>query len=222
MKSRTSAAQSLPIDEPGVGKNTRIQAQNRSKLVGAATVVFAQFGYSGATIEKIALEASMSKNNLLYYFKSKEELYLTVLQGIMVRWLAPLEDLQEDMDPVAEISAYIDAKFKFSRMQPLSSKVWANEIISGARVIRPLLETQLRDILERKTAVIKAWQDAGKIGEIHPQHFMFLIWAVSQTYADFTSQIDAVTGKSLKDKAFYADAVENAKRVLLYGVIPRS
>ena len=222
MKNKKTAAKKLLTEEPGAGRNTRIQAQNRSKLVDAAIVIFAQFGYSGATIVKIAREANMSKNNLLYYFKSKEELYLTVLQGIMVRWLAPLEDLQADMDPVEEISAYIDAKFKFSRVQPLSSKVWANEIISGARVIRPLLETQLQDILKRKTTVIKAWQDEGKIGEIHPQHFMFLIWAVSQTYADFSSQITAITGKSLKDKEFYANAVENAKRVLLYGVIPRS
>jgi TetR/AcrR family transcriptional regulator len=201
---------------------TRIQALNRGKAIEAATAVFAQHGYRGSTVDKIAQQAGMSKPNLLYYFKTKHDLYLAVLDRIMGLWLAPLEDLQEDQDPVAELSAYIDAKFKFSRAQPQASKVWANEIISGAALVRPMLETGLRDIVERKSSVLKAWQKRGLLaGAIHPEHLIFMIWAITQTYADFASQIAAVTGKGIADKQFYAQAVANAKQVLLYGILPR-
>ena len=218
-KSDLSAAASAEASEQT--RPTRIQLQNRSKVMQAATAVFAQYGYRGATIDQIAVEAAMSKANLLYYYRSKRELYLAVLESIMSRWLAPLEDLQEDLDPVAELTSYIEIKLKFSRTHPQASKVWANEIISGAEAVRPMLQTALRDIVARKSAVLTAWQKKGLLGPIYPEHLIFMIWAVTQTYADFSSQIDAVSGKTIKDKAFYQQAVENTKQILFYGILPR-
>ena len=68
---------------------------------------------------------------------------------------------------------------------------------------------------------MKAWQAKGLLGPIYPEHFIFMIWAVTQTYADFSSQIDAVTGKTIKDKVFFQRAVENTKQILFYGILPR-
>ena len=47
-------------------KRTRIQAENESRIVASALDIFAQYGYRGATVDKIADAAGMSKANVLY------------------------------------------------------------------------------------------------------------------------------------------------------------
>lgn len=47
--------------------------------------------------------AGVSKTNLLYYFPSKEALYIAVLRQILDIWLAPLKAFREDFAPLAAI-----------------------------------------------------------------------------------------------------------------------
>ena len=48
-------------------RRTRIQAANSEKILAAALDVFARDGFRGATIDRIAEAAGMSKPNLLHY-----------------------------------------------------------------------------------------------------------------------------------------------------------
>ncbi|MGE3306138.1 MAG: TetR/AcrR family transcriptional regulator, partial [Rhizobiaceae bacterium] len=56
---------------------TRIQQEKRERILEAALEVFSAQGYRGATIDEIAVAAGMSKPNLLYYFRRKEDVYET-------------------------------------------------------------------------------------------------------------------------------------------------
>ena len=201
-------------------KKSRIRAVNEEKIIEAATEVFARYGYRGATIEQIAASAGMSKPNLLYYFASKEALYLEVLRHIYEIWLEPLRGLDVNGDPETELGNYIDRKIEHSRLYPLASRVWANEVIAGAPLLKPVLEADLRATVQKKSAVLRAWMKQGKIAEFDAEHFLFLIWTATQHYADFSTQIEAVTGKTIEDENFYRRSRENIRRILLRGIFP--
>ena len=47
---------------------TRIQKENETRILLAALEVFSENGFRGATLDRIAATAKMSKPNLLYYF----------------------------------------------------------------------------------------------------------------------------------------------------------
>lgn len=70
-------------------RRTRIQRANEKKILEAALEVFSQNGFRGSTIDQIAEEAGMSKPNLLYYFKSKQDIHETLLSRLLDSWLAP-------------------------------------------------------------------------------------------------------------------------------------
>ncbi len=200
-------------------KDSRIQVRNREKILNAATEIFSMYGYRGATIDQIADKADMSKPNLLYYFSSKEELYLTVLRNILEIWLQPLKELDEKESPEHEIGAYIDQKIEFSRVYPMSSRVFANEIAAGAPILKPVLDTYLRDIVKKKARVIRKWVKRGEMVDIDPYHLIMMIWAVTQHYADFAIQIDSVLGKNLDDPRFYNQTRKNIKQILMNGIL---
>ncbi len=203
-------------------KTTRIQAHNREKILKAALEVFSSFGYRGSTIEQIAAEAGMSKSNLLYYFSSKKLIYTSVLEHILGEWLAPLRALDVDGDPALEIGAYIARKIEHSAANPKASRLFANEVLQGAPIVGDILRGPLKDLLDAKAVVIRTWADQGRIRPTDPYHLIFMIWATTQHYADFDTQIRALTGTGIHDKNFARVAQQTVTDLILNGLLPHS
>ncbi len=187
-------------------QKTRIQNQNEQIILDAALGVFSAFGYRGATVDQIAIKAGLSKPNLLYYFKRKEDIYVAVLEQTLEKWLAPLRQLNPDNDPIDELSAYISAKLELSWRNPAASKLFANEILHGAPHVGNYLKGPLRELVNDKVAVINHWIDQKEINPVNPYHFIFAIWAVTQHYADFSVQVEALMNGNM-DNAKIREAV---------------
>ena len=173
---------------------TRIQQKNRETILDAALEVFAQHGFRGATLDMIAAQAGLSKPNLLYYFPSKEAIHVTLLSQLMDTWLDPLRDLDADGDPIAELRAYVRRKLELSRDYPRQSRLFANEIVQGAPRMQTALATDLKALVDEKSAIIAGWSKAWRIADVDPHHLIFSILALTQHYADFDVQIRAVLG----------------------------
>src|SRR3546814_18898875 len=86
-----------------------------------------------------------------------------VLQDILGLWLGELDRLTEERDPATALADYIRAKVRLSRERPLASKVYANEMIRGARHTGDFLKNELRSLVTSKAKVLEAWAGAGKI-----------------------------------------------------------
>jgi TetR/AcrR family transcriptional regulator len=198
---------------------TRIQLRNEERILDAAQEVFATYGYHGATIDEVADRAGISKPNLHYYFKRKRDLYLAVLRRTLEIWLVPLRELDRTGDPAEEIGNYIAQKVQLSRRFPAASRVFANEIVQGAPFLKGYLQTNLREVVERKAAVIQYWIDEGKLAPIDPYHLIFLIWAATQHYADFIPQIKAVMNVSRLNQAHFRKVEQSLSRIILHGVL---
>ncbi|MFT4150865.1 MAG: TetR family transcriptional regulator C-terminal domain-containing protein [Paracoccaceae bacterium] len=173
---------------------TRIQAKNREAILEAALEVFSAEGFRGATLDRIAAAADLSKPNLLYYFPSKEAIHTALLSRLLDTWLDPLRAMNPEGEPVAEIMAYVRRKLDLSRDFPRESRLFANEIVQGAPRMRAAIEGPLKDLVDEKAAVLDRWMREGRIARVHPVHLIFSIWALTQHYADFDTQVRAVLG----------------------------
>lgn len=173
---------------------TRIQRRKREAILEAGLTVFSEAGFRGATLDRIASEAGLSKPNLLYYFPSKDAIYDELLRGLLQTWLDPLEALDPKGEPIGEILAYVRRKLEMARDYPRESRLFANEIIQGAPQMLAVLEGELRDLVEETAAVIDGWVADGRLAEVDARHLIFSIWAQTQHYADFDVQVRAVLG----------------------------
>jgi TetR/AcrR family transcriptional regulator len=200
-------------------RRTRIQAENSEKILAAALEVFSADGFRGATIDRIAEAAGMSKPNLLYYFRSKDEIYRVLLDRLLETWLQPLRELDAAGDPMREIADYISRKLELARDMPRESRLFAGEIMRGAPILGDVLSGMLKDLVDQECAVIQGWIDAGKIAPIDPRHLIFAIWATTQHYADFDVQVRAVLGNDGDER--FADAARCLERLFLEGLRPR-
>ncbi|MEM1341448.1 MAG: TetR family transcriptional regulator C-terminal domain-containing protein [Pseudomonadota bacterium] len=182
---------------------TRIQIKNHRAILDAALEVFSQLGFGAATLDQIAKQAGMSKPNLLYYFPSKEAIYLRLLSELLETWLDPLKEIDPAGDPHDEIRKYVRGKLSMSREYPRESRLFAHEIMQGAPHLLEKLQSDLRQMVDEKTAVIDAWIAQGKIAPLDAHHLIFSIWSMTQHYADFAVQVSAVLGP---DRDAFAEA----------------
>ena len=91
--------------------------------------------------------------------------------------------------------------------------------MQGAPFLKGYLQTDLREVVERKAAVIQHWIDEGKLAPIDPYHLIFLIWAATQHYADFIPQIKAVMNVSRLNQGHFRKVEQSLSRIILHGVL---
>jgi TetR/AcrR family transcriptional regulator len=203
-------------------RTTRIQAEKRELILEAALEAFSQHGFRGATIDQIADAAGMSKPNLLYYFRSKEEIHVTLMHRLLETWLAPLRELDDVGEPVSELRSYIRRKLEMARDYPRESRLFANEILQGAPRIMPMIEGELKTLVDEKVEIIRGWMRAGKILRTDPYHLIFSIWATTQHYADFDVQVRAVLGPDRGGEGRFEDAARFLEQLFVDGLKPKN
>ncbi len=177
------------------------------EILEAAKRLFATRGFGGVSLDHIAREVGTAKQNLLYYFSSKEALYRRVLHGVLDVWLSYMAAITHHADdPEMALRKHIAGKLRFSRDHPYDSRVYANEVISGA----PLFAQEIRDrvvpALQADIAVFNRWAELGICRPVDAAHLMVVLWASTQAYADFASQICLVLGKPELEDADFAAA----------------
>jgi len=199
-------------------RRARAVAAKRSAILAAALEYFSQFGIHGTSLEKVAERAEVSKTNLLYYFPSKEALYIAVLKDLLDVWLAPLRALRADQHPLEAIRHYIRLKLEVSRDHPQASRLFCMEMLQGAPLLQGELSGDLRHLMEDKAAIIELWIKEGKLAAVQPHHLIFMLWATTQHYADFATQVEAVTGQTLDDEAFFMQTLEHVQHMIIEGI----
>ncbi|MBC2774098.1 TetR family transcriptional regulator C-terminal domain-containing protein [Rhizobium sp. AQ_MP] len=202
-------------------RRTRIQEEKEEQILEAALEVFSQRGFHGSTIDQIAEVAGMSKPNLLYYFRTKEAMHQALIDRVLENWLEPLQAFDAEGDPQQEICSYIRRKLEMARDFPRESRLFANEILQGAPHIAGVLEGPLKDLVDEKAEVIRAWIASGKIRTCDPYHMIFSIWSTTQHYADFDVQVRSVLGQERDDDDRFEAAARFLEGLFVNGLILR-
>ena len=194
---------------------TRIQERNSRAILEAGLEVFSANGFRGATLDQIAEVAGLSKPNLLYYFPSKDSVYLALLEQLLQTWLDPLVHMNPDGDPIEEVMSYVRRKLELSRDFPRESRLFANEILQGAPRMMDDIAGPLTTLVDEQAVVLLRWMAEGRVARVNPVHLIFSIWSLTQHYADFDVQVRTVLGPGHDPYAEAAPFLEHLFRRML-------
>ncbi len=199
-----AAAARLPVKRRVLDRD-KLEAD----IVDIAVRVFAECGYEGTSIATIAEQAGLSKQNLMYYFPTKQALYERVLDDVLDEWLSRMASLADPaQEPRDVLRTYIKAKLRFSREHPFASRVYALEVIGGAQLYGAQIQRRVIPLLRKDIEVFENWVDEGRIAPVNATHLLFAIWAMTQSYADFSAQMALVMNRKALVRKDFDDAEE--------------
>lgn len=81
----------MPVTSTG-GLRERKRHETRQRISEAGLKLFAAHGYEATTLDAIAAEAGISRRTFFHYFKSKDEILLSLQQGLGDTIVAALAD----------------------------------------------------------------------------------------------------------------------------------
>lgn len=211
MTTPTTTTTIAPANDSLPGKRVQHREEVEGAILREAVRLFAERGFEGTPIQEVAERAGLSKQNLMYYFPTKQALYERVLDDVLDDWLARMASLADpDREPADVLRAYVAAKLRFSREQPLASRVYAMEVIGGAKLYGAQIRERVVPLLRQDIAVFQRWIADGRIAPVDATHLLFAVWAMTQSYADFAAQMTLVLGRTeLTGQDF-----EDAERVI--------
>lgn len=172
-----------------------IRQHNQQIILQSAEEEFIRQGYQGATMQGIADRAGLPKANVHYYFKSKKNLYKAVLTTIIDEWNEGLVSMTVDSEPKEVIAEFVRIKLEQAFAHPNRHKLFALEVIGGAPHLQNFMASTMKQWAQQKTAVMKTWYEQGKIGVDDPLQLLILIWASTQRYAEFETEIVSLLEK---------------------------
>ena len=194
-----------------------IRAHNQAIILSAAEEEFVLQSYRGATMQGIADRAGLPKANIHYYFKNKRNLYKVVLRAIIAEWNDGLVTMTVDSDPKTVIEKFVRTKLHQAFAHPNRHKLFAVEVIGGAPHLHDFMSTTMKEWALDKAEVMSVWHSQGKISISDPLQLLILIWATTQRYAEFETEIVGLMQKESYDKEDEARAANFLVPFILRG-----
>lgn len=200
----------------------RIRERNRRLIIKAGIEIFARKGFDGTRIAEIAEASGLPKANVYYYFASKEEIYTAIIAHLIASWDDALKYISPEREPSEAFGLYIKAKLDYTRRNVAESRLFASEIIQGARFLKKKDREHMSDVTDKHAAVVDGWIAAGKLRPVDARHLFIMLWAATQFYADFEPvAADGLRKSRLKSEDYEAAAI-TITETILKGILPAS
>lgn len=198
----------------------KIRARNIRLILDVATDVFSRKGFEGTRIAEIAELAELPKANIYYYFSSKEEIYSEIIASLIASWDDALANIRAERDPAEALRDYIIAKLDYTARHPRESRLFASEIIQGARFLSRKDRQHMQAATDERVAVLEEWISEGRMAAINPRHLLIMLWATTQFYSDFSPLACDALGQNKLKRSDFTTAAETIVQTVLGGVIP--
>jgi len=155
----------------------------REALLAAATELFADRGFAGATVDAIAVRARVNKAMINYHFQGKQGLYTAILRRDFGWALTRLTELtQEPIRADAKLSRFVAIFGELHQRRPGLSAMMLREAMSGGRGLDPTLLPDMRSIFGAVQAIVAQGIAEGTFRDVDP---LFMHHTVIGTLAFF-------------------------------------
>jgi AcrR family transcriptional regulator len=115
------------------GTRARKRRETLTRITEAGICLFLEKGYDATTLDDIATAAGISRRNFFHYFKSKDEILLSLQRGMGDMIVAALKEKRSDQRP---LEAVRDAVLQVCAMVPADEMVAIDKLMRTNPVVQ--------------------------------------------------------------------------------------
>lgn len=158
-----------------------VSEERKDQILDAATDIFAEKGFGDTRMDDIVEKSGLSKGTLYWYFKSKDEIILSIFERIFSREFQELEKRVESEGTATEHLLYytesvVEDVSRMLRLMPL-----AYEFMSWAfrrKFVQDAFKLYMNKYMEILVPLIQQGIDAGEFREIDARSAAITIGAI--------------------------------------------
>jgi len=210
--------------KPGTPGIRAKQAQDtRAKILRAAIRVFAKQGYASGRVESISKAAKSHDRMIYYYFGSKEQLFIEVLETIYSQFNEAESKLDLDLDdPAHGLAQMVEFVWQYYLDHPEFVTLLSSENLHQGKHSKK--SSKLREISGYAISVVEKVLDAGKEKgvfrkRVQARDVYIMIASLGYFYNANQYTLGAFLGEPLMDKAKLTHWCEVIKETVLRAVL---
>lgn len=193
------------------------------KIKKSAQREFAQYGFEGARVDRIAQKARVNKAMIYYHFRSKENLYEVLLSRVY-NAIFPriIENIPEEMGPQEKLELIISSFIDFIReLDEDFIRMMLRELSSGGKYFKKLmLPKVIIPMIGAIDELFKEGVSQGLFKRIVP-HYTFIqtLGSIIFTNAIRIVLSDTELGKSIFKEDFFEGFKKNLLTIVKTGIL---
>ncbi len=188
------------------------ESDKPQQIIDAAIRVFARNGYYNSRVSDVAREAGIASGTIYLYFKTKDDILVTLFRQKMAEWVAMVrKEIAGEQDPIAKIRQIVRLHFHVIEANPELAEVVQVELRQGQKFFRGASAREVSAYFDVIQAVLEEGIAAGRVRRDLPVKVA--------TKMLFGAMDQLATSWVLGKRAYrLTDAAEPAATIFLKGV----
>jgi len=142
----------------------------RERILLAAERIFARHGFFAARVSEIAKEAGVADGTIYLYFKSKDDLLISLFEQRMTQVNEALRKAIAGVPPKDQLRAFIRAYLQLVHDEPGAAEVLTIELRQSSKFMKEYENPQFIEFLRMLGGILAAGQERGELDGTIPVH----------------------------------------------------
>lgn len=168
-----------------MAKVTRPSADpTRDRILAAATELFSERSFDGATMREIASQAGVTQPLVNYHFRSKDELWQAAVDSLFELLDETMRERTRGLrgvDPITTAKLLVREFVVFSARNPQLHRIIMQESKADGPRMDYLVDNHVRPIYDRTTAMLATLSERGVVPPIAPAHLYYILTGAGPT-----------------------------------------
>lgn len=198
----------------------------RRKILDAALKDFAEHGFEGARVDRIARSAGINKAMIFYYFSSKQNLYRTVIKDVLHDFIPKVQKvIMESPTPECLFESLPALYIRYFSNHRQVIQMIGREMIHSPANITPIIREIFSEFPQTPSKtlpkVILTWYCKGLIVESDPVHFILNIVPLCLFPIFALPMVEAILDVHItEDAGFLEKRIQSITHLLKKGMLP--
>lgn len=205
----------MPSAKPKMSRREQREA-SRQAILDAAADHFARFGFEGASLNAISEQSGVSKQNLIYYFGSKEKLWEATVEHVFDEVNAAFTEHWQNRahDRIESLRDSIRIYFDVARRYPAYVLIPMIEGINDTWRSQLLARKYLAPHVASFDRFIRNLVEAGEITDVPALHVQNLVTGGAQLFLALAPLWAHATEEDTASEAFLTAYAETVVKLL--------
>jgi TetR/AcrR family fatty acid metabolism transcriptional regulator len=161
----------MTAHSPPPDRSDRASGDKRERILDAAERIFARHGFFAARVSEIAKEAGVADGTIYLYFKSKDDLLISLFERRMTQVNEQLRAaIAGSGTPLEQLHAFIRTYLRLLSNEPAAAEVVTIELRQSSKFMKEYENPEFADFLRMLGGIVAEGQDRGELDDSIPSH----------------------------------------------------
>lgn len=143
----------------------------RERILAAAERVFAKRGFFASRVSEIAKDAGVADGTIYLYFKSKDDLLISLFEDRMRQVNDALRlAIANEQTALGQLRAFIKTYLQLIHDEPAATEVLTVELRQSNKFMKEYENAEFGDFLRMLGGLVTKGQEAGELDDAIPAH----------------------------------------------------